>query len=74
MYNAIIRLIIAFGAPVWHKLGKKLKGLAAELEIEQTECLRIIYRAYKATPIRQLETELATPLLDLYLSKRVADF
>ena len=74
MYNAIIRLIIAFGAPVWHKPGEKPKGLAAKLEIEQTECLRIVCGAYKATPIRQLETETATPPLDLYLLKRVADF
>ena len=30
--------------------------------------------AYKATPIRHLETETYTPPLDLYLNKRLADF
>ena len=30
--------------------------------------------AYKATAIRNLETEAAVPPLDLYLNKRLADF
>ncbi len=30
--------------------------------------------ANRATPIRNLETETATPTLDLYLNKRLADF
>ncbi len=30
--------------------------------------------AYRATPVRFLEVETATPPLDLYLNRRVADF
>ena len=40
----------------------------------QNRSLRIVAGAYKATPIRHLETETFTPPLDLYLNKRLADF
>ena len=36
--------------------------------------VRIVAGAYKAIPIRHLETETFIPPLDLYLNKRLADF
>src|SRR3979411_2737943 len=50
------------------------RGLAAKLQLVQNKCLRVVAGAYKATPIRALETETHTPLLDLYLDGRLASF
>jgi len=55
-------------------VGGRPKGIAKGLTKAQSRSLRIVAGAYKATPIRHLETETYTPLLDLYLNKRRADF
>jgi hypothetical protein len=47
---------------------------APELYVLYIKCLRIVSGAYKATPVRYLESEMAIPLLDLYFDKWVADF
>ena len=40
----------------------------------QAQALRTVLEAYKATPVRSLELDAFCPPLDIYLSKRVADF
>jgi hypothetical protein len=52
----------------------RVKGIARKLATTQSQCLRVITGAYRATPVRFLEAETATPPLDLYLNKWVADF
>jgi hypothetical protein len=77
IYTAVIRSSIAYAAPVWHKPPKhatKARGPALKLQAYQNQSLRIITGAYKATPIRQLETEAFIPPLDLWLNGRLAQF
>ncbi|CAP61499.1 uncharacterized protein PODANS_4_1180 [Podospora anserina S mat+] len=72
-----IRSAIAYGAANYHTptpTGGQPRGLAKRLAKAQTRNLRIVAGAYKATPIRNLETETWVPPLDLYLNKRLADF
>jgi hypothetical protein len=45
-----------------------------DLQKAQNRSLYIVARAYKATPIRNLEAETWVPPLDLYFNKRLADF
>ena len=60
---------------MWHIPGRdSARGLAAKLLPIQNKYLRIVAGAYKATPIRALETETYTPPLDLYLDGRLAAF
>jgi hypothetical protein len=70
----VIRSVLAYGAPNWHKIEKGLKDLSKALIPTQNKCLRIMNGAYKATPTRYLESEMAMPPLDLYLDKWVANF
>ena len=75
MYSAVVRPALAYGAGVWHTLGQNsARGLAAKLQPIQNKCLRAVAGAYKATPVRALETETYTPPLDLYLDGRLAAF
>jgi len=50
------------------------RGLVAKLLPTQNTCLRIVVEAYKTILIRVLETKTYTPLLDLYLDKRLVVF
>jgi hypothetical protein len=77
IYTAVIRSSIAYAAPIWHKppnCATKPCGPASKLQKHQNQCLRIVTGAYKATPIRQLETESFIPPLDLWLNGRLALF
>jgi Reverse transcriptase (RNA-dependent DNA polymerase)/Endonuclease-reverse transcriptase len=75
LYTKVIRSAIAYGASAWHEPGDKApKGIARHLAATQSQCLRVVTGAYKATPIRHLETEAAIPPIDIYLNKRVAEF
>jgi hypothetical protein len=75
VYTKVIRSAVAYGAGVWHlPSDSKTKGIASKLATLQTQCLRVVSGAYRATPVRFLEVETATPPLDLYLNKWVADF
>jgi hypothetical protein len=75
VYSAVVRPALAYGAGIWHIPGTNTaKGLAAKLQPVQNKCLRVVAGAYKATPIRALETETHTPPLDLYLDSRLAAF
>lgn len=73
VYTKCIRSAIVYGATNYHTptlTGGQLQGLAKRLVKAQTRNLRIVTGAYKATPIRNLETETWVPLLDLYLNKK----
>jgi hypothetical protein len=75
IYTKVIRSAIAYGAGVWHHpTTDRVKGIARKLATTQSQCLRVVAGAYRATPVRFLEAETATPPLDLYLNKWVADF
>jgi hypothetical protein len=75
IYTKVIRSAIAYGAGVWHHPSeRRVKGIASKLATMQSQCLRVVSGAYRATPVRLLEVETATPPIDLYLNKWVADF
>jgi len=74
VYQAVIRPAIAYRAAVWHQPATKPKGLAIKLQKEQTSSLRTVLGAFKATPVRQLETEAYVPPLDIWLNGRVASY
>jgi len=84
VYQAVIRPALVYGAAVWHEptpirarngnTQGKPRGLAAKLLKQQNQGLRIVLGAFKATPIRQLETESFIAPLDLWLNGRVARF
>ena len=60
---------------MWHyPTEEKTKGIAQNLATIQSQCLRAVSGAYCATPVRFLKVETATPPIDLYLNKWVADF
>ncbi len=75
VYSSVVRPALAYGAGVWHTPGTNTaRGLAAKLQPIQNKCLRVVTGAYKATPVRALETETYTPPIDLYLDGRLAAF
>lgn len=78
VYTAAIRSAMVYGYSAWHRpaeAGAKAgRGLAPSLAATQSQCLRAISGAYRATPTRSLEAETYIPPIDLYLSKRLADF
>lgn len=76
IYTTVVRSAIAYGAAAWHKPTEKgyTKGIAQGLLPIQTQCLRAVSGAYKATPRRQLETETGVPPLGLYLDRCAAGF
>ena len=78
VYTKVIRSAIAYGASAYHTpadpLQRTPRGVAKGLATVQSSCLRVVAGAYRATPVRSLETETWIPPLDLYLNKRLADF
>ncbi len=77
VYTKCIRSAIAYRASSFHTptpVEGRPQGVARALARAQSRSLRIVAGAYKATPVRCLETETWVPLLDLYLNKRLADF
>ena len=65
IYTKVIRSAIAYGAGVWHHptTDQRVKGIARKLATTQSQCLRVVAGAYRATPVRFLEAETATPPL-----------
>jgi len=74
LFTAIIRSTMAYGAGIWHQPALQPKGLAIDLAPRQSKCLRIALGAYRATPVRSLETGLNVPSIDLYLTSVKAAF
>jgi len=65
---------MAYGASIWHQPSEQPKGLVRDLGPKQSKCLRIALGAYKAMPVRSLETGLNVPPIDLYLTLVKAAF
>jgi hypothetical protein len=63
VYLAVIRLAISYRAALWHHPRKRQKGPATKLQKHQNSGLQQVLDAFKAAPIRQLETEVYVPLL-----------
>lgn len=77
IYTKCMRSAIAFGAPAWHtptEPGKQPRGQVKRMLKVQHEALRVVSGAFRATPIRELETETACPPLDLVLNAKVCNF
>ena len=77
VYTKVIRAAIAYGAVAYHTPTEpqgKPKGIARSLMSYQSQCLRIVLGAYRATPVRHLEVEAGVPPLDIYLNTRVAAY
>lgn len=77
IYTKVIRATIAYGASAWHEpseAGANPRGIANHLSTAQSDCLRTVTGGYRATQIRHLEVEAATPPIHIYLNKRVAEF
>jgi hypothetical protein len=77
IYQAVVCSALLYRAALWHRhTGKanKPKGIAAKLQKQQNQGLQTVLGAFKATPIRQLETESYVPPLDLWLNRRIARF
>ena len=72
MYTKVIRSCIAYGAGAFYNPSKP--RFAKAMARHQAQALRTVLGAYKATPVRSLELDAFCPPLDIYLSKRVADF
>lgn len=77
LYIAVVRSAIGYAAYIWFTTGRrpgKRSTAVSKLAIHQNQALRIVTRAYKATRVRQLETETFIPLVDIWLAARRADF
>ena len=77
VYTAVVRPLLTYASPCWHQPGKtpaKPRGIAAKLSPIQNACLRTVAGAFKATPIKKLETETYVPPIDIYLDSRLASF
>src|SRR5579862_5135934 len=75
VYLAVVRPAISYGAALWHSPKEKpLRGAAGKLAKHQNNGIRQVLGAFKATPVRQLETEAYVPPLDLWLNGRIACF
>ena|SRR2546423_1341560 len=75
IYQAVVRPALSYRAALWHRHtgnASKPQGIAAKLQKQQNQGLRTVLEAFKATPIRQLETESYVPLLDIWLNRRIA--
>jgi hypothetical protein len=75
IYTKVIRSMICYGAGTWHtptEKGGNMRGIAKKLDTVQSKCLRTVIGAYKATPVRNVETEAWCPPIDLQLSQWVA--
>jgi hypothetical protein len=70
----VIRSVLAYRLIAWHDIGESFKKSSKLLISTQNGCLWIMSGAYKATPARYFDSEMAVPLFDLYLDKWVADF
>jgi hypothetical protein len=71
IYSAVVRPSLAYGATIWHQPSREnrmqLAGAEAPLDKFQNQGLRTVAGAFRATPVRALETETFTPPLNLYL-------
>ena len=70
VYTAVVWSAIGYRASEWHR--QISKNRAKALNDVQTECLRKVTGAFKATATTVLETEAYVSPLDTWLNRRVA--
>jgi hypothetical protein len=70
LYNSAVRPTITYGAEVWFEpeVAKHSK-VAQAISKVQASGMRVVAGAFRATPIRELETETFTPPLDIYCNE-----
>ena len=73
IYTKVIRAALVYGCPAYHTPteNKKIHPPARAFAKIQSDALRRVLGAYKATPIRMLETEAAIPPIDLYMTQLI---
>lgn len=69
----MIRSIITYSAAAFYNRYSR-PSIINPLHVVQSDCVRTVTGAYKATPIHILETKAKVPLVDLYLKEKVAQF
>jgi len=78
VYTAVVRSSLTHGAGVWHAPTQgdrtSSKGVETPLDKYQNKGLRVVAGAFRATPVRALETETYIPPLNIYLDSRLATF
>jgi hypothetical protein len=77
LYTAIVCPAITTGCPAWWAPPSTpfhFKGLGDNLQRVKNHCLRIFSRAYKATPVQNLQAEVSVPPLPLHIDGRQAQF
>lgn len=74
VYTTVIRPALTYASHIWHRPGPKSPAILRTARSIQNRNLRTVCGAFKATPIRSLETLAHVPPIDLYLDGRTAAF
>ena len=77
VYTAVVRPALSYGVPIWFSPeGKEATkpSLLRPLEVIQNRCLRVVSRAYKATPIPLLESKTNVLFVRDHFSKLQAQY
>ncbi len=73
LYNSTIRPTITYGLAAWHEPTQSKQSKVIQTAAKyQSASLRAVAGAFKATPLRELETETYTPPLDIYCNEMYA--
>ena len=72
LYNSTVRPVMSYGASAWVSCGESAGLVVNQGRLEQNRCLRAITGGYRATPIRELETEAATAPFEVYAKEQCA--
>jgi hypothetical protein len=77
LYTAVVRPAITTDCRAWlapPSTPLYRKGLGEELQRVENHCLRTVFGAYKATPVRSLKVEVGVPPLFIHMDGRQARF
>jgi hypothetical protein len=70
LYNSSIRPLITYGAPAWFTPETHRPNPVIQVINKiQASGLRIVAGAYRATPVKELESETFTPPIDIYCNE-----
>lgn len=74
LYSAVVKPALTYGGEVWSEgMGRATSTKALErAAIAQNKCLRAVSGGFKATPVRELETETHIPPIDLVIREQRA--
>jgi hypothetical protein len=77
LYSAVVRPAITTGCHAWWAPPDRpffRKGMGDELQKVESQCLRAVSGAFKATPVRSLQAEVGIAPLPLHIDGRQAQF